>query len=91
MDECRVRRVVDSLRDRGVNAHLLRGGNGKFGIRLRLAGREAEWDSDGTSSLEALVMHDGVPLSYVPGIEGSADLEAADRSRREIAARRTGP
>ena len=47
MDEFRARRVVDSLRDRGVNAQLLRGGNGKFGIRLPLpGGREAQWDSD---------------------------------------------
>jgi hypothetical protein len=36
MDEFRARRVVDSLRDRGVNAHQLRRGNGKFGIRLPL-------------------------------------------------------
>ena len=26
MDEFRARRVVDALRDRGINAHLLRGG-----------------------------------------------------------------
>jgi len=76
MDEFRARRVVDSLRDRGVNAHLLRGGNGKFGIRLPLpGGREAQWDSDGTASLEALVMHDGMLVGYVPRVEGSQDFD----------------
>jgi hypothetical protein len=76
MDEFRARRVVDSLRDRGVNAHLLRGGNGKFGIRLPLpGGREAEWDSDGTASLKALVMQDGMLVGYVPRIDGSEDFD----------------
>jgi hypothetical protein len=76
MDEFRARRVVDSLRDRGVNAHLLRGGNGKFGIRLPLpGGREAQWDSDGAASLEALVMHDGMLVGFVPRIEGSEDFD----------------
>ena len=54
MDEFRARRVVDALRDRGVNAHLLRGGIGKFGIRVSLTGgREAEWDTDGTAGLSS--------------------------------------
>ena len=43
MDEFRARRVTDALRDRGVNAHLLRGGSGQFGVRVSLpGGREAE-------------------------------------------------
>jgi hypothetical protein len=76
MDEFRARRVVDSLRDRGVDAHLFRGGNGKFGVRLPLpGGREAEWDSDGTASLTALVMRDGMLVGYVPRIEGSEDFD----------------
>ncbi len=76
MDEFRARRVVDSLRDHGVNAHLLRGGNGKFGIRLPLpGGREAEWDSDGTASLKAMIMRDGMLVGYVPRIEGSEDFD----------------
>src|SRR5262245_48602569 len=61
MDEFRARRVVDALRDRGVNAHLLRGGVGQFGIRVSLTGgRNAEWDTDGTAGLEAQVMRDGM-------------------------------
>ena len=68
MDEFRARRVVDSLRDRGVNAHLLRGGVGQFGVRVSLpGGREAEWDTDGTAGLEAQVMRDGMLVGYVPG------------------------
>src|SRR5262249_29360355 len=72
MDEFRARRVTDALRDRGVNAHLLRGSIGQFGIRVSLpGGREAEWDTDGTAGLEAQVMRDGMLVGYVPQIEGS--------------------
>jgi hypothetical protein len=75
MDEFRARRVVDSLRDRGVNAHLLRGA-GQFGVRVPLpGGREAEWDTDGAAGLEAQVMRDGVLVGYVPRIEGSEDFD----------------
>ena len=78
MDEFRARRVVDSLRDRGVNAHLLRGGVGQFGVRVSLpGGREAEWDTDGTAGLEAQVMRDGMLVGYVPQIEGSEDFGEA--------------
>src|ERR1700758_3821321 len=76
MDEIRARRVVDSLRDRGVNAHLLRGGIGKYGVRVSLpGGREAEWDTDGTAGLEAQVMRDGMLVGFVPRIEGSDDFD----------------
>ena len=76
MDEFRARRVVDALRDRGVNAHLLRSGVDQFGIRVSLpGGREAEWDNDGTAGLEAQVMLDGMLVGYVPEIEGSEDFD----------------
>jgi hypothetical protein len=76
MDEFRARRVTDALRDRGVNAHLLRGGVGLFGVRVSLpGGREAEWDTDGTAGLEAQVMRDGMLVGYVPRIEGSEDFD----------------
>ena len=76
MDDFRARRVVDALRDRGVNAHLLRGGVGQFGIRVSLTGgRDAEWDTDGTAGLEAQVMLDGMLVGYVPQIEGSEDFD----------------
>ncbi|HTW03981.1 MAG TPA: hypothetical protein VMF87_27025 [Streptosporangiaceae bacterium] len=75
MDEFRARRVVDSLRDRGVDAHLLRGVS-EFGVRVPLAGgRQAEWDTDGTAGLEAQVMRDGMLVGYVPRIEGSEDFD----------------
>jgi hypothetical protein len=77
MDEFRARRVVDALRDRGVNAHLFRG-NGQYGVRVTLpGGREAEWDTDGTAGLEAQVMEDGMLVGYVPEIQGSEDFSEA--------------
>ena len=77
MDEFKARRVVDALRDRGVNAHLLRGTT-DFGVRVTLpGGREAEWDNDGTAGLEAQVMRDGMLVGYVPQIEGSEDFDEA--------------
>src|SRR6516165_12167644 len=78
MDEFRARRVADALRDRGVNAHLLRGGLDQFGVRVSLpSGRDAEWDTDGTAGLEAQVMRDGMLVGYVPQIEGSEDFTEA--------------
>lgn len=78
MEENRARRVVDALRDRGVNAQLARAGVYRFGIRIALPdGREAEWDTDGTLGLEAQVMRDGVLVGYVPDIEGSEDWDEA--------------
>ncbi len=69
--------MVDALRDRGVNAHLLRGPV-EFGVRVSLpGGREAEWDNDGTAGLEAQVMLDGMLVGYVPLIEGSEDFDEA--------------
>src|SRR5579859_7317797 len=77
MDEFRARRVVDALRDRGVNAHLFRG-TVEFGVRVTLSGgREAEWDTDGTAGLEAQVMRDGMLVGFVPVIEGSEDFDEA--------------
>jgi hypothetical protein len=77
MDEFKARRVVDALRDRGVNAHLLRGA-AEFGVRVTLpGGREAEWDNDGTAGLEAQVMRDGMLVGFVPQIDGSEDFDEA--------------
>jgi hypothetical protein len=78
MDENRARRVVDALRDRGIDAHLLRAGVGQYGVRVSLpGGREAEWDTDGTAGLEAQVMRDGMLVGFVPKIEGSAEFDEA--------------
>ena len=76
MEENRARRVVDALRDRGINGHLARVGVDQFGVRVSLGdGRQAEWDTDGTAGLEAQVMRDGMLVGYVPKIEGSEDFD----------------
>lgn len=78
MDENRARRVTDALRERGVDAHMTRPGVYECGVRVALPdGREAMWDTDGTASLEAQVMRDGVLVGYVPVIEGSEDFDEA--------------
>ena len=75
MDENRARRVVDALRERGVNAHMGNEGTYQFGVRVALPdGREAVWDSDNTAELEAQVMRDGMLVGFVPVIPGSADF-----------------
>lgn len=72
MEEGRARRVVDALRERGVNAHLEKAGVYQFGIRVAIGdGRQAIWDTDGTAGLEAQVMRHGVLVGFVPHIEGS--------------------
>jgi hypothetical protein len=76
MEENRARRVVDVLRERGVDAHMERAGLYQFGIRIRIpGGREAVWDTDGTAGLEAQVMRDGMLVGFVPTIPGSDDFD----------------
>jgi hypothetical protein len=76
MEENRARRVVDALRERGVNAHVAKAGVYRFGIRVALLdGREALWDADGTAGLEADVLRDGVLVGFVPKLEGSEDFD----------------
>ena len=72
MEENKARRVVDTLRARGTDADLARVGVRQFGVLIRLPdGREAIWDSDGTASLEAQVMRNGMLVGFVPEIAGS--------------------
>ena len=76
MEENRARRVVDALRERGLDAHMLRAGVAKFGVQVSLHdGRNAEWDTDGTIGLEAQVMQDGDLVGFVPKIDGSEDFD----------------
>ena len=78
MEENRARRVVDALRERGIDAHMLRAGVDQFGVQVSLHdGRNAEWDTDGTIGLEAQVMQDGDLVGFVPKIEGSEDFDEA--------------
>lgn len=47
-----------------------------MGVRVLLPdGREADWDTDGTAGLEALVMRNGMLVGFVPVIEGSEDFD----------------
>jgi hypothetical protein len=79
MEENRARRVVDALRERGVDAHMLRAGVDQFGVQVSLHdGRNAEWDTDGTIGLEAQVMQDGDLVGFVPKIDGSEDFDEAE-------------
>jgi hypothetical protein len=76
MDEKRARRVVDRLRERGLDAHVEYAALYVFGVRVALEdGRRAVWDTDGTLGLEAQVMVNGVLVGFVPQIEGSEDFD----------------
>ena len=76
MDEKRAQRVVDQLRERGVDAHVERASTYQFGVRVALRdGRNAIWDTDGTLGLEAQVMRNGMLVGFVPQIEGSEDYD----------------
>jgi hypothetical protein len=79
MEENRARRVVDALRERGIDAHMLRAGVDQFGVQVSLHdGRNAEWDTDGTIGLEAQVMQDGDLVGFVPKIDGSEGFDEAE-------------
>ena len=76
MDEKRALRVVDRLREQGVDAHVERASTYQFGVRVALRdGRNAVWDTDGTLGLEAQVMRNGILVGFVPQIEGSEDFD----------------
>lgn len=78
MEENRARHVVDALRERGIDAHVLKAGVYQFGVRIALSdGREAQWDADGTAGLEANVMRDGMLVGFVPKLPGSEDFDEA--------------
>jgi hypothetical protein len=76
MEENRARRVVDRLRERGIDARTEKAGVYQFGVWIKIpGGREAIWDTDGTAGLEAQVMRDGVLVGFVPSIPGSEDFD----------------
>lgn len=78
MDENRARRVVDVLRDRGIDAHMETTGIDVYGVRVVLSGgREAIWGNEGTSSLEAEVLLDGDLVGFIPEIVGSETFDEA--------------
>ena len=78
MEENRARRVVDALRERGIDARMEKAGVYQFGLYIKVPqGREAIWDTDGTAGLEAQVMRDGILVGFVPSIPGSDDFTEA--------------
>jgi hypothetical protein len=78
VEENRARRVVDALRERGINARMEKAGVYQFGLWIKVSdGREAVWDTDGTAGLEAQVMRDGVLVGFVPSIPGSDEFDEA--------------
>jgi hypothetical protein len=98
VEENRARRVVDALRERGIQARMEKAGVYQFGIWIKIPdGREAIWDTDGTAGLEAQVMRDGVLVGFVPSIPGSdgfdegqvVDAMARTDYDRPIATQRT--
>ena len=79
MDENRAQRVVDALRDRGIDAHLRKQGVDAYAVQVPAGhGREAIWGAEGTTSLEAEVLLDGDLVGYVPEIPGSAAFDEAE-------------
>ena len=78
MEENRARRVVDALRDSGIDAFPAKVSVYQFGVGVVLPqGRQAIWDSDGTLGIEAQVMRNGVLVGFVPQIPGSEDFDEA--------------
>jgi hypothetical protein len=78
MQEAEAERIADALRARGVIARVARPATYKFGIRVPIGdGREALWDLDGASGLEAQIMRDGILVGFVPQISGSAGFDEA--------------
>ena len=81
MEELRARRVVDTLRERNVFAHvkLPHAGVTRYGIRVVLPdGREAVWDNDGTAGLEAQIMRDGILVGFVASIPDSENFSESE-------------
>ncbi|MCU1593990.1 MAG: hypothetical protein JWO12_1382 [Frankiales bacterium] len=100
MDEKRALKVVDRLREQGIDAHVERASTYVFGVRVQLRdGRNAVWDTDGTLGLEAQVMRNGMLVGFVPQLEGSEDFDdeqtiaaiAGTDYDKPIATRRTTP
>ena len=59
MQEEQAERIVATLRERRVMAHVYSTGVYNFGIRIVIPdGREAIWDADGAAGLEATVLRD---------------------------------
>lgn len=81
MEENIALRLVDQLRERGINASPYTSSSGRYGYGIRITlpdRREAIWDSDGTAGLEAQVMLNGMLVGFVPQIPGSEEFTDAE-------------
>jgi hypothetical protein len=70
--------VVAQLQARSIFAHVNRR-VGVYSVAVRVVipdGREALWDNDGASGLEAMVLRDGILVGFVPQIPDSDDFTA---------------
>ena len=78
MEEAVAVEVVEKLQARSIFAHVNRRvGVYNVGVRIVIPdGREAIWDNDGASGLEAMVLRDGILVGFVPQIPDSDDLDA---------------
>ena len=76
MEERKARRVVEALRELGVDAHLERPAVYQFGVAVQLPdGRRAVWDADSSDDVSAQVLRDGVLVGFVPVVPGSGGLD----------------
>ena len=72
MEETRARRVVEGLRELGIDAHLERPAVYAFGVAVQLPdGRLAVWGADG--ALSATIVRDGVLVGFVPALPAGLD------------------
>lgn len=72
------RRVVDGLRERGIDAHLDEEGVYEFAVRVPLGdGREAVWGGEHAAGLAAEVLADGDLVGFLPEIPGSEQFSVA--------------
>jgi hypothetical protein len=70
--------VVEKLRAKSIFAHVNRR-VGVYSVAVRVVipdGREALWDNDGATGLEAMVLRDGILVGFVPQIPDSDDFTA---------------
>ncbi len=82
VEEQRVRRVVDALRELGVDAHVERPGVYACGVAVQLPdGRRAVWGAE--AELSATVERDGVLVGFVPALPpGLSDAELVEAVAR---------
>ena len=72
VEESRAHRVVEALRELGVDAHVERPAVYAFGVAVQLPdGRRAVWGAE--SELSATVLRNGVLVGFVPSLPGELD------------------